>query len=251
MAMESTDDTSLPAVEGGTLYVIATPIGNLEDLTFRAARVLGQIDALACEDTRMTRRIFQRYDLSPPARLIAYHEHNEEQAGRKILELLREGRSVGLATDGGYPGISDPGYCVIRDAYDAGLRVEVLPGPSAVATAVVLSGLATSSYTFKGFPPRKSGPRKRFLETEKDLPHTLVIFESPFRVGRLLDDALEVLGDRLAAVCIELTKKFERVHRGYLSELAATFHDKTVKGEVTVVIAGNHPKFLHTPSDPE
>jgi 16S rRNA (cytidine1402-2'-O)-methyltransferase len=251
MAMEPNDDSTKPPVEGGTLYVIATPIGNLEDLTFRAARVLGEVDVLACEDTRMTRRIFQRYNINLPAKLIAYHEHNEEHAGRKLLDLLREGRSVGLATDGGYPGISDPGYCVIRDAYEAGLRVEVLPGPSAVATALVVSGLATSSYTFKGFPPRKGGPRKRFLETDKDMPHTLVIFESPYRVGRLLDDALEVLGDRLAAVCIELTKKFERVHRGYLSELAVSFADKTVKGEVTVVISGNNVKFFRpTPDAP-
>ena len=242
--MERPEDASRPTVQGGVLYVVATPIGNMEDLTFRAARVLGQVDALACEDTRMTRRIFERHAISPPKTLLACHEHNEEKAGARILELLKAGQSVGLASDGGYPGISDPGYCVVRDAAAAGFPVEVIPGPSAVPTALVASGLPTSSYTFKGFPPRKGGPRKRFLEAEREMPHTLIVFESPHRIGRLLEDALETLGDRRAAVCIELTKKFEQIHRGYLGELAATFKDKTVRGEVTLVIAGNHPKFL-------
>lgn len=228
----------------GTLYVVATPIGNLEDTSFRVVRVLGEVDALACEDTRMTRRLLDRYEISPPRTLFSYHEHNEEQAGRRILGLLAEGLSVGLCSDGGCPGISDPGYRIIRDARDAGHQVDILPGPTAVTTALLASGLSTSSFTFKGFPPRKSGARQRWLASDAEAPHTLVIYESPFRVGKLLLDAHTVLGNRLAAVCIELTKKFERVDRGYLVDLAAEYTDKTIKGEVCIVISGSNPKFV-------
>jgi 16S rRNA (cytidine1402-2'-O)-methyltransferase len=225
------------------LYLIATPIGNLEDITLRAIRIFGEVDALACEDTRFTRKIFERHGIPSPRTIFSYHEHNEQQAGKRILGLLDEGLSVAVCSDGGFPGISDPGYRIVAACVERGHAIEVIPGPSAVPTALLASGLSTASYTFKGFPPRKSGPRKRFLEMDRDLPHTLVVFESPFRVGKLLDDAFEVLGNRRAAVCIELTKKFEEVRRGYLQELAAEFRDKTVKGEVTVVIAGNNPKF--------
>ncbi|HEO72410.1 MAG TPA: 16S rRNA (cytidine(1402)-2'-O)-methyltransferase [Candidatus Hydrogenedentes bacterium] len=226
-----------------TLYLVATPIGNLEDITLRALRIHGKVEVLACEDTRLTRRIFERHEIPSPRTILSYHEHNEEQAGRRILGLLEDGRDVAICTDGGYPGISDPGYRVVNAVVERGHRVEVIPGASAVPVALVASGLPTSSYTFKGFPPRKSGARQRFLETERDAPHTLVLFESPFRVGRLLADALAVLGNRKAAVCIELTKKFEEVHRDFLEELSAQFRDTKVKGEVTVVIAGNNPKF--------
>lgn len=229
----------------GTLFVIATPIGNLEDTSFRTVRVLGEVDALACEDTRMTRRLLDRYEISPPRTLFSYHEHNEEQAGKRILGLLAEGLSVGLCSDGGCPGISDPGYRIIRDARELEHHVDILPGPTAVTTALLASGLSTSSFTFKGFPPRKSGARQRWLAADGEAPHTLVIYESPFRVGKLLADAHEALGNRLAAVCIELTKKFERVSRGYLLDLAEEYSDKSIKGEVCVVIAGSNPKFIH------
>jgi 16S rRNA (cytidine1402-2'-O)-methyltransferase len=227
----------------GTLYVIATPIGNLEDVSFRAARVLGEVEALACEDTRLTRKIFERHQIPSPKTIFSYHEHNEDQAGKRILGLIESGVSVALCTNGGYPGISDPGYRIIAACRDRGFPVDVVPGPSAVLAALVASGLSTASFTFKGFPPRKPGPRKQFLVIERDLPHTLVIFESPFRVGKLLAEAREVLGNRLAAVCVELTKKFEEVHRGYLEDLAGKFRDAALKGEVTVVIAGGNPKF--------
>lgn len=227
----------------GTLYVIATPIGNLEDLTFRAHRVLGELDALACEDTRQTRRIFERYEIKSPRTIFAYHEHNEETGAKRILGLLNEGCTVGICSDGGYPGISDPGYRAIAAASETDHEIIVLPGASAVPTALLASGLSTSSYTFKGFSPRKSGARQRFLAAEANLPHTLVLFESPFRIGKLLADAHIALGNRRAAVCVEMTKKFERIHRGFLADLAETFADKKVKGEITVVIAGNNPKF--------
>ncbi len=225
------------------LYVIATPIGNLEDISHRAVRVLGELEALACEDTRRTRILLDRYHIPRPKRLFSYHEHNEREAAARILKLLESGTAVGLVTRAGYPGVSDPGYRAISQAVERGFRVEVLPGAGAVETALVLSGLPGASFTFKGFPPRTAGKRRRFLEAEKELPHTLVLFESPHRVGALLADARAVLGDRRAAVCIEMTKMFEEVARGYLSELAEKFRGTAIKGEVTVVIAGSNPKF--------
>ena len=151
---------------------------------------------------------------------------------------------MALCSDGGYPGISDPGYRLVRLVVEAGLPFDVLPGACAIDLALIHSGLPTSSFTFKGFPPRKPGALHRFFEEEREAAHTLVIYESPFRVGPTLAAAHEALGDRQAAVCIELTKQFERVARGWLSELAAAFADKPVKGEVAIVIAGNHPKFI-------
>jgi 16S rRNA (cytidine1402-2'-O)-methyltransferase len=230
----------------GTLWLVATPIGNLEDITHRAVRVLGEADVLACEDTRQTAKILERYGIPRPKSMVSYHEHNEERAGAQLLTRLEEGQTVALCSDGGMPGISDPGYRLVSEAIEAGHSVEALPGASAVQTALVVSGLPTSSYTYLGFPPRKSGQRQRFFGDEADRLHTLVVFESPHRVGKMLADAFAALGDRRAAVCIELTKKFERVQRGFLSDLVREFGEGKVRGEVTVVIAGNHPKFLRT-----
>jgi 16S rRNA (cytidine1402-2'-O)-methyltransferase len=224
--------------------VIATPIGNLEDLTFRAKRVLGEVDALACEDTRHTRILLDRYEIPRPKLLFSCQEHNEDRAAQRILGLLESGQNVGLCSNAGYPGISDPGYLVISRAALSGFAIEVVPGASAVPMALLSSGLPASSFTFKGFPPRKPGRRRAFLEAERDLPHTLVLYESPNRLSALLQAALEVLGNRQAAVCIELTKMFENVQRGSLSALAREFEDVKVKGEVAVVIAGNNPKFI-------
>lgn len=232
--------------DAAILYIVATPIGNLEDLTYRAVRILGEVDVLACEDTRRTRILLGKYDISRPAKIISYRESNEKTAVKGIIKLLGEGKSIAVCSDAGYPGLSDPGYRLIREAVEHGFEVVVLPGASAIATAIVSSGLPTDSYTFLGFPPRKKGQMARFFENERENSHTLVIFESPFRVGKTLDSALEVLGDRMAAVCIELTKKFERIHRGYLSDLADQFRDRKIKGEVTIVIAGNNPKFTRS-----
>ncbi|MBP8128673.1 MAG: 16S rRNA (cytidine(1402)-2'-O)-methyltransferase [Candidatus Hydrogenedentes bacterium] len=227
----------------GTLYVIATPIGNLEDLSFRAVRVLGEVGAVACEDTRVTPRLFERYDIPRPRTWFSCHEHNEEHAAKRILGLLDAGVAVALCSEGGCPGISDPGYRVISASIEAGHEIVAVPGPSAVHVALLVSGLPTSSYTFKGFPPRKPGARARFLEMERDSPHTLVFFESPFRLAALLGAAHEILGDRCAAVCVELTKKFEQARRGYLSDLQKWYDTHEVKGETTLVVAGRHPKF--------
>jgi 16S rRNA (cytidine1402-2'-O)-methyltransferase len=227
----------------GTLYVISTPIGNMDDITYRAVKILGAVDALACEDTRHTRKIFSRYEIPLPNVFFSYHEHNEAAAGQKILNLLNEGKKVALCSDAGTPGISDPGYRIISEAVNNGYQIDIIPGASAVTSALLASGLPTSSFTFKGFPPRKKGPRKKFLEMEKEAPHTLIFFESPYRVGILLADAFEILGNRMAAVCMDLTKMYEKVCKGYLEDLVKTFANKETKGEVTVIIAGNNPKF--------
>lgn len=231
-----------------TLFVVATPIGNLEDISYRAVRVLGGVGAVACEDTRRSRILFERYGIPSPRAILSYRQHNEQKAGGRILAELAAGTDVALVSDAGYPGLSDAGYRIIASAIEAGHRIEVLPGASAVAPALLSSGLPTSSYTFKGFPPRKPGALRRFLAMEQELPHTLVFYESPMRVAKLLKAAQEVLGNRRAAVCLELTKKFERVERGYLSELMARFEGKPPKGEVTVVIAGANPKLAREAS---
>ncbi len=225
------------------LYIVATPIGNLEDLSRRAETVLRDADVIACEDTRRTRKLLSHYAIPHPRHLLSYRQGREERSGERLLGFAESGLTVALCSDGGYPGISDPGYRLIRAAVQRGLPCQVIPGASAVATALVVSGLPTSSYTFKGYPPRKGGALRRFFEEEKELGHTLVVFESPYRVGKTLEAAADVLGDREGAVCIELTKAFERVVRGYLSDLVTEFRDAKVKGEITIVIAGNNPKF--------
>lgn len=225
------------------LYIVATPIGNLSDITMRALDVLRQTEVLACEDTRNTRQLLSHYEIPMPHIVVSYREQTEMRAGRRLIELLENGKDVVLCSDRGYPGISDPGYRLISECVEKDIQITVVPGASAVPLALLYSGLPTSSYTFKGYPPRKREARKRFFATEKNFPHTLVVYESPMRIGRTIDAALEALGNRRAAVCIEMTKKFERIHTGYLSELKAEFENRKVKGEVVLVVAGNNPKF--------
>ena len=231
------------------LYVVATPIGNLEDISLRAIRVLGQVEVLVCEDTRRTRILFERHGIGSPKKIISYREDNERTALPGILKLLDEGKDIVLVTDAGYPGISDPGYRLISESVERGIDIEIIPGAGAVTMSLLKSGLPSDSFTFKGFAPKKPGALKKFLELDAELPHTLIFFESPQRVGKFLSFALEVLGDRKAAVCMELTKKFERVSRGYLSDLAEEFREKVVKGEVTVVVSGKNKKFMRERGD--
>jgi 16S rRNA (cytidine1402-2'-O)-methyltransferase len=232
------------------LTVVPTPIGNLDDMTPRGLLALREADAIACEDTRRTRALLSHFGIPRPAALLSYREGNEAKVGEHMVRLLTDRKRVALCSDGGFPGISDPGYRLIRLMVERGLPLEVLPGASAVHVALCASGLPTSSYTFKGFPPRKAGALRRFFEEEKEAPHTLVVFESPFRVGQTLAAALDVLGDRQAAVCGELTKKFERVERGFLGDLAARFQAQKPRGEITLVIAGNNPKFARAAGAP-
>lgn len=218
------------------LYLVATPIGNLSDITLRALETLRQVDVIACEDTRKTGRLLQRFEIEKPK--IAFHEHNEHQATARVMSMIEQGQSVALVSNAGTPGISDPGFTLVRRAIEEGVPVVMIPGPSALVMALVLSGLPTHSFTFRGFPPRKPGPRKRFLEVDADSPHTLVFYESPYRLKAFLKDAIEVLGDRQAALANELTKLYEEVQRGTLSELLALFEDEEPRGEYTVVVAG-------------
>ena len=236
------------ANSSGVLSVVATPIGNLEDITYRAVRRLREVKALACEDTRHTRILLDHYKIPRPATCFSYHKHNEDAVSRRILGLLRTGVAVGLVSNAGYPGISDPGYLAVRRAVEAGYVVEVIPGASAVPSALISSGLPTGSYTFKGFPPRKPGQLRSFIEADATDTHTLIFYEAANRTAGLLSAAAEVLGDRQGAVCLELTKKFEQVHRGYLSDLATLVAAEPLRGEVTVVIAGNDRRLLRPAS---
>lgn len=223
------------------LYLVATPIGNLEDITLRALEILRSVDVVASEDTRKTGRLLKHFGIEQQQ--IAFHEHNEEQAGARILGLLRAGQSVALVTSAGTPGISDPGFTLVRtvlQAQDAGEEIELTmaPGATALIMALVLSGLPVHSFTFRGFPPRKKGQRARFLEVDSASPHTLIYYESPYRISAFLADALEVLGDRRAALVHDLTKMHESVDRGSLSSLHALVDGKSLKGEWIVVIEG-------------
>jgi 16S rRNA (cytidine1402-2'-O)-methyltransferase len=218
------------------LYLVATPIGNMGDITLRALEVLRVVDVVASEDTRKTGLLLKRFDIRKSQ--IAFHEHNEDRAGERIMALLAEGQSVALVSCAGTPGISDPGYTLVRRAIAAGEEVTVIPGPTALAMALVLSGLAVHSFTFRGFPPHKPGPRRRFLEVDRDSPHTLIFYESPYRLAAFLRDALAVYGDRDAALARELTKIHETVQRGKLSALLAALEEAGPKGEYVVVIGG-------------
>ncbi|VAW32312.1 16S rRNA (cytidine(1402)-2'-O)-methyltransferase [hydrothermal vent metagenome] len=218
------------------LYLVATPIGNLGDITLRALETLRQVDVVASEDTRKTGRLLKHFEISKPQ--IAFHEHNEAKSGRKIINLLADGKSVAVVTDAGTPGISDPGYSIVQRAVAENLPVTMIPGPTALIMALVLSGLPAHAFTFRGFSPRKSGKRQRFLAIDSQSPHTLIFYESPYRLKAFLADALVVYGDRQTAVCNELTKLYESVHRGSLSELIAHFEDEEPRGEYVIVISG-------------
>ena len=224
------------------LHVIATPIGNLGDLSPRAVAAFKSAALIACEDTRRTWQLLAHFEIPRPE-MLSCRQGNEERMVERIVAAVRAGQEVVLCSDGGYPGISDPGYRVIRACAKAGVPYEVIPGASAVEVALLMSGLSTSSFTFRGFPPRGPGALRNWFAEDADKEHTLVCYESPFRIGATLAAALDALGDREAAVCMELTKLHERVARGYLSDLAAEFKDAKVKGEVALVIAGCNPKF--------
>jgi 16S rRNA (cytidine1402-2'-O)-methyltransferase len=219
-----------------TLYLVATPIGNLGDMTLRAIEILRAVDIVASEDTRKTGFLLKHFEIKKPQ--LSFHEHNEKRAADRIFELLGQGKSVAIVTDAGTPGISDPGYTLVRRAIDEQVDVTMAPGPTGLIMALVLSGLPLHSFTFRGFPPRKPGPRRRFMEIDRDAPHTLIFYESPYRIEAFLRDALQVFGDREAAVANDLTKLYEAVLRGKLSELLETIAATKPRGEYIVVIAG-------------
>ncbi|MDI9566887.1 MAG: Ribosomal RNA small subunit methyltransferase I [Chloroflexi bacterium ADurb.Bin120] len=218
------------------LYLVATPIGNLGDITLRALDVLRCVDLIASEDTRKTSILLGHYNIHKPQK--SYHAFNEEKVVPKLVDLLLEGQSIAVVSSAGTPGISDPGYSLVQAAIAHGIPVTAIPGPSALVLALTLSGLPGHSFTYKGFPPRKSAARRRFISVDAESPHTLIFYESPHRVRAFLADALAVLGDRQAALANDLTKKFESLQRGRLSELLETFNQEAPRGEYTVLIEG-------------
>ncbi len=220
----------------GRLFVVATPIGNLADITLRALRVLGEVDVVAAEDTRTTRKLLSHHGIGTT--LVSYHDHNEAVRTPELLDRIKRGESVALVSEAGTPSISDPGYRLIRAAIAVGVAVEPVPGPSALLAAVVVSGLPSDSFVFEGFLPRRAGERKRRLEELATQRRTLVFFEAPHRLDKTLADMLEVLGDREVALCRELTKLHEEVRRGRLTELVAELQRKPVKGELVLVVEG-------------
>ena len=231
------------------LHVVATPIGNLADLSPRALEAFRNAAVIACEDTRRTWQLLTHFGVPRPPEMFSYRQGNEERLTERVLAELAAGKEVALCSDGGYPGISDPGYRLIRACAQQGVAYEVIPGASAVNVALLLSGLSTSSFTFRGFPPRGPGALRNWFAEDADKEHTLICYESPFRIAATLEAALDALGDREAAVCIELTKVHERVSRGYLSDLVAEYRGAKVKGEVALVIAGSNPKFRRAPAE--
>jgi len=225
---------SLPSTDSGTLYLVATPIGNLEDITHRALRILRECNLVAAEDTRRTGQLLTHFGISRP--LMSCHQFNEARRSEEILDRLRRGESVALVTDAGTPGISDPGERVVRAAVAAGLRVEPVPGPSALVAALAASGLPTAEFHFVGFLPHKSGQRRRRLESLRGIPGTLVLYESPYRVEKLLGELEALYADRTVVLARELTKKFEEFLRGRPAELRVISQARPLKGEFVVLI---------------
>jgi len=231
-------------MSAGTLYVVATPLGNLEDITLRALRVLREAPLIACEDTRRTVKLLNRYGIRTPMTVL--HDHNKAKAGAALLRRLREGESVALVSDAGTPGISDPGYELVRDAAASGVPVEVIPGPSALVSALVVSGLPTDRFAFEGFLPSRAARRRKALAALAQEARTMIFYETPQRIREFLADAAQSLGDRRACVVRELSKVHEEILRGTLPALLAELSAReTVLGEITVVIAGA-PKRAET-----
>ncbi|CAN5170004.1 16S rRNA (cytidine(1402)-2'-O)-methyltransferase [soil metagenome] len=222
----------------GTLYLVATPIGNLQDMTFRAVETLRAVDLIACEDTRHTRNLLNHFRISN--RVVSYHEHNEKERAEELVDRLMQGDSIAIVSDAGTPGICDPGFLIVRRVIEIGIPVIAIPGPVAFVAAAITSGLATDSIYFGGFLPSKKGERLKRLEQVRDIPATLVFYEAPHRIGRSLAACCTVLGDRQAAVARELTKLHEEIVRGSLSHLAARFSADKTKGEIVLCIDRGH-----------
>jgi 16S rRNA (cytidine1402-2'-O)-methyltransferase len=219
----------------GKLYIVATPIGNLEDITLRALRILREVDYVVAEDTRKTKFLLDHFDISK--RLVSYYSYNEKRRVPQLIDHLKNGESIALVSDAGTPGISDPAYKIVREAVEQDVQIVPIPGTAAFLPALVVSGLPTDSFVFEGFLPTKKG-RKTKLDQLKTEERTLVLYESPYRFVRTMHDLLEILGDRDVAVGRELTKKFEEIVRGKISEIIEKFGKEKVRGEFVIVVAG-------------
>ena len=226
---------AIAAAEDGTLYIVSTPIGNLADMTLRAVAILQQVHLIAAEDTRHSRKLLAHYAIQTP--LWSFHDFNKERQAPKLIEQLSQGKSVALISDAGTPGISDPGFYLIREAIRRGITVQAIPGPTALIPALVVSGLPVHRFAFDGYPPAKKG-RKKFFEQLQPERRTMILYESPHRLLRTLRDILSYLGDRHLVVARELTKKFEQVYRGRASEVLNYFENTSIRGEIVLVIEG-------------
>ena len=234
--LSNTRQVSLPPLTRGTLYLIATPIGNLEDITLRALRTLQECDVVAAEDTRRTGQLLKHFQISKP--LLSYFRFNEAKRSEEIIARLRGGQTVALVTDAGSPGISDPGERVVQAARAAGFRVEAVPGPCALVAALTASGLPTDEFHFIGFLPHKSGPRRKQLQGLNAVAGTLVLYESPYRLEKLLGELGDLFPARPVVLARELTKKFEEFLRGTPAQLLAAVRQRPLKGEFVVLVGG-------------
>jgi len=221
---------------GGTLYIVSTPIGNMKDITLRALDILGEVDLIAAEDTRHSKKLLSRYDIK--TRLISYFAAKEDKKADLVLKELEAGKNVALISDAGTPGISDPGFQLVSRAACKGHNIITIPGPSALVSALTISGLPSARFVFEGFLPPKGGERKKRIASLKREERTIVLYESPKRIMRTLGDILEGLGDREAALARELTKIHEEVVRGKISDIINFFSEHTIKGEIALVISG-------------
>jgi 16S rRNA (cytidine1402-2'-O)-methyltransferase len=218
----------------GTLYLVATPIGNLQDITLRALETLKTVDLIACEDTRHTRKLLTHFQISN--KLVSYHEHNEADRAEELARLLQDGKNIAVVSDAGTPAVCDPSFRIVRKAHEIGAKVVPIPGAVAFVNGVIVSGLPTDAIFFGGFLPSKKGERRARLEEIKTIPATLVFYESPHRLAKSLSDCAEILGNRSAAVAREITKLHEEIVRGNLAELAKKYAENTTKGEIVLVI---------------
>ena len=244
-------EESLPPLTASTLYLVATPIGNLEDITLRALRTLKECDLIAAEDTRRTGVLLKHFGISKP--MVSYFQFNEARRSEEIIERLRRGEKIALVTDAGSPGISDPGERVVSAAIGAGFRVESVPGPSALVAALTASGLATEEFHFIGFLPHKSGQRRKKLEALREVGGTLVLYESPYRIEKLLGELKDIYPERRVVLARELTKKFEEFLRGTPAELLEQLQKRSIKGEFVVMIGEENtsedPSCVQPPSE--
>jgi 16S rRNA (cytidine1402-2'-O)-methyltransferase len=219
----------------GTLYLVATPIGNLADITHRALQILRDVDLIACEDTRHTRKLLQHYGID--TKTISYHEHNEQQRAGELIELIKQGSDVAIVSDAGTPSISDPGFRLVRAAVEQNIGIVPLPGPSALISALIAAGLPTDQFFFGGFLPARSSARRARFDELRSIPGTLIFYEAPHRLATSLRDAHEILGEREAVVARELTKLHEEIRRGRLSELAEHYSSsEQPRGEIVLLI---------------
>ncbi len=229
-----------PGTGTGRLYLVATPIGNLEDITLRALRILKEVDFIACEDTRRTRKLLAHYGIGK--RLVSYYDYNKEKKAPWLVKNLLEGKSIALVSDAGTPGISDPAFYLVRLAIREGVEITPIPGPNAALSALISSGLPTDRFVFEGFLPSKPGPRRRRLQDLESERRTLIFYESPHRLLATLQDMATIFGERRVALAKELTKRFERIIRGTIDQLIQQLSEGKVKGEWVILVEGKRDK---------